>query len=259
LIVTEPFASIQRTNSVGTSCETHLKSLIAARRLLAGDRLPPERELAARLDVSRGTLRGALQSLAEQGVLAARQGSGWVVTPRPEVVASNLAVYLSLEEVTFDQLFAARRAIEPQAAANAAHNHTADQLEAMRRCIKAMRSAPDVSTYVRADADFHALVTAASGNALFSIMLAPTLDLLSSMREDVAAHAEVTAASHHEHDEILAAVEARDPTAAEAAMLHHIDHFVTSGRGLLADDQPSMPAPMSDLGRHRSKHEPLAD
>jgi GntR family transcriptional repressor for pyruvate dehydrogenase complex len=235
--VVDPFDSIERVGGVGASCEAHLKSLIAARRLLAGDRLPPERELAARLDVSRGTLRGALQSLAEQGVLVGRQGSGWVVRPRPDVVATNLAVYLSLEEVTFDQLFAARRAIEPHAAAAAAIHRTTEHLAAMRRCTKAMRSAPDVATYVRADADFHALVTAASGNPLFSVMLAPTLDLLGPMREDVAAHAEVTAASHREHDRILAALAASDSDAARAAMLAHIDHFVTSGHRALAEEE----------------------
>jgi DNA-binding FadR family transcriptional regulator len=243
------FATVERANGLGASCEAHLKSLIAARRLLAGDRLPPERDLAARLDVSRGTLRGALQGLAEQGVLAGRQGSGWIVTPRPDVVATNLAVYLSLEEVTFDQLFAARRAIEPQAAAEAAHHRSAEHLEALRRCVQAMRSASDVATYVRADADFHALVTAASGNPLFSVMLAPTLDLLRSMREDVAAHADVTAASHREHDLILGAVVAGNSAAAQAAMLAHVDHFVVSGRRVLADEQSGRPTPMADLGR----------
>ena len=249
--MTAPFVSIERATGVGASCEAHLKSLIAARRLLAGDRLPPERELAVRLDVSRGTLRGALQSLAEQGVLVGRQGSGWMVSPRPDVVATNLAVYLSLEEVTFDQLFAARRAIEPQAAAEAALHHTAEHLDAMRRCTKAMRSAPDVATYVRADADFHALVTSASGNPLFSVMLAPTLDLLGPMRESVAAHAEVTAASHQEHDEILAALDGSDAEASQAAMLAHIDRFVRSGRRTLAEGESASPAPIAALGRPR--------
>jgi len=248
----EPFASIERATGVGASCEAQLKALIAARRLLAGDRLPPERELAARLDVSRGTLRGALQSLADQGVLAARQGSGWVVTPRPDVVAVNLAVYLSLEEVTFDQLFAARRAIEPHAAAEAARHRSEEQLEALHRCTKVMQGARDVAAYVRADADFHAMVTAASGNPLFSVMLAPTLDLLGAMRADVAAHSEVTAASHREHDHILAALVAGDPDAAQEAMLAHIDHFVASGRRVLADGQPPRPAPMADLERART-------
>jgi GntR family transcriptional repressor for pyruvate dehydrogenase complex len=247
--MSEPFTSVTRGAGVGSTCETHLKALIAARRLLAGDRLPPERELATRLDVSRGTLRGALQSLAEQGVLVGRQGSGWIVSPQREVVAANLAVYLSLEDVTFDQLFAARRAIEPHAAAAAAVHRSQDHVAALHRCIQAMKGAPDVATYVRADADFHALLAAASGNPMFSIMLAPTLDLLSSMREDVAAHPDVTAASHVEHDLIMSAVEAGESEQAQAAMLAHIDRFVESGDRLMADATAEQLTPISTLGR----------
>ncbi len=247
--MSEQFASITRRAGVGSSCEFHLKALIAARRLVIGDRLPPERDLAARLDVSRGTLRGALQSLAEQGILVGRQGSGWIVSPRSDVVATNLAVYLSLEEVTFDELFAARRAIEPPAAATAALTRTDEQLAAMHRCIHAMKSTTDPAAFVRGDADFHALLAAASGNPLFSIMLAPTLDLLGALREDVAAHPEVTAASHVEHDVIVAAIEIGDSDGAHAAMLAHIDRFVENGDRLMSTAAARQATPISVLGR----------
>ena len=248
----ERFTSIERGAAVGYSCEAHIKALIAARRLSTGDRLPPERELAVRLDVSRGTLRGALQSLAEQGILLARQGSGWVVSPQRQIITNNLSVYLSLEDVTFDQLFEARRAIEPHAAAGAATGRTAEQLATMRQCIHVMRNAPDVATYVRADADFHALLAAASGNPMFSIMLSPTLDLLGVLREDVAAHPDVTEASHTEHDLIVTAVAEQDPDRAHHAMLAHIDRFVESGRRLVCDTtQLEVVSPMSSLGRSR--------
>lgn len=251
--MSQPFVGVVRGTGVGSTCEAQLKALIAARRLVVGDRLPPERELAARLDVSRGTLRGALQSLADQGVLVGRQGSGWLVSPRREVVATNLAVYLSLEDITFDQLFAARRAIEPHAAAGAARHRSPEQVAALRRCIQAMKSAPDVATYVRADADFHALLAAASGNPMFSIMLAPTLDLLASLREDVAAHPEVTAASHREHDRIIAAVESADSEGAQAAMLTHIDRFVECGDRLMNEAMADrLTPPISTLGRSQS-------
>ncbi len=250
--MSDRFTSIDRGAAVGYSCEAHLKALIAARRLTSGDRLPPERELAARLDVSRGTLRGALQSLAEQGVLVARQGSGWVVSPQRDVIAKNLAVYLSLEDVTFDQLFAARRAIEPHSAAGAATHRSDEHIASMRHCIHVMRSAPDTGTYVRADADFHALLAVASGNPMFSIMLAPTLDLLGMLREDVAAHPEVTEASHLEHDLIMDAVVGQDAGRAQEAMLAHIDRFVESGRRLVVDSAPEEMSPMSSLGRLRS-------
>ncbi|MGV9387100.1 FadR/GntR family transcriptional regulator [Nonomuraea sp. NPDC003707] len=231
--MSEIFSSVERPRTAAASVEQHLKELIHARRLVAGDRLPPERQLAERLGVNRSTLRSALQSLTEQGVLVARQGAGWVVKPRGEIVAANLAVYLSLEDVSFEQLFAARRAIEPQIAASAAQHRTAEQIEAMRTCISAMRSTSDSESYLQADSDFHAILAAASQNPVFSLLIAPTLQLLHDVRQRLSSEQKVISASHGEHEEILGAVERGDAQAAENAMLRHIDRFVHSGNEVL--------------------------
>ncbi len=231
------FSSVERPRTAASGVEQHLKELIRARRLVTGDHLPPERQLAERLGVNRSTLRGALQSLTEQGVLVARQGAGWVVKPRGEVVAANLAVYLSLEDVTFDQLFAARRAVEPHIAAGAALHRTEEQVAALRTCISAMRSTSDSESYLQADSDFHAILAAASHNPVFSLLIAPTLNLLHDVRQRLSAEHSVIDASHHEHEQILAAVEEGDAQAAENAMLRHIDRFVRSGAKALRDDE----------------------
>lgn len=236
--MTELFSSMERSRTAGQGVEQHIKELIRARRLLAGDKLPPERQLAERLDVSRSTLRGALQSLSEQGIVTGRQGAGWTVEASGHVVAANLAVYLSLEEVSFEQLFAARRAVEPNIAAGAAEHRTAEQIAALRRCIKAMRATTDSEAYLQADSDFHAILAAASQNPVFSLLITPTLNLLQDVRERLSAEATVISASHEEHDQILAAVERGDPAAAHQAMLKHIDRFVTSGHAVLDDDPP---------------------
>ena len=235
--MTEIFSSVERPRTAAAGVEQHLKELIRARRLVAGDRLPPERQLAERLGVNRSTLRGALQSLTEQGVLVGRQGAGWVIQPRGEVVAANLAVYLSLEDVTFDQLFTARRAIEPHIAAGAAQHRTDEQVTALRACISAMRSTTDSGSYLQADSDFHAILAAASQNPVFSLLIGPTLNLLQDVRQRLSAEHSVISASHDEHDQILSAVEKGDAQAAENAMLHHIDRFVLSGSKVLNDDE----------------------
>jgi len=155
--VSELFTSVSRSASAGQAVEQHIKELIKARRLLAGDKLPAERNLAERMGVSRSTLRGALQSLAEQGVLTGRHGAGWTVQARGHIVAANLEVYFSLEEVSFGQLFEARRAIEPHIAAAAAANRTEEQIIALKRCISAMRATSDTQQYLQADSDLHQL------------------------------------------------------------------------------------------------------
>ena len=237
--MTEIFSSVERPRTAAAGVEQHLKELIRARRLVAGDRLPPERQLAERLGVNRSTLRGALQSLTEQGVLEGRQGAGWVVRPRGDVVAANLAVYLSLEDVTFDQLFAARRAIEPHIAAGAAQHRTDEEVSALRACIGAMRSTTDSETYLQADSDFHAILAVASQNPVFSLMITPTLNLLHDVRRRLSAMESVISASHDEHEQILGAVARGDGPAAETAMLRHIDRFVSSSSCVLHEDEPS--------------------
>ena len=224
------FPLLDRPRSAVAGVEQHLKELIRARRLVAGDRLPAERDLAERLGVNRATLRGALQSLADQGVLVGRHGSGWTVEAQGDVVASNLALYLRLEDVSFQHLFDARRAVEPIIAADAAANRTDDQVTAMRACITAMRATTDADSYLQADSDFHALIAAASGNPVFTLLISPTLNLLADVRRRIVGAPGVIAASHSEHEMILAAIERGGADAAREAMLAHISGFVSRAR-----------------------------
>lgn len=225
--MTELFPVLERPRSAVAGVEQHLKELIRARRLVAGDRLPAERQLADRLGVNRSTLRSALQSLADQGVLAGRHGSGWTVEAQGHVVASNLAVYLQLEDVSFQHLFDARRAVEPAIAAGAAEHRSDEQVAAMRACIAAMRATTDADSYLQADSDFHALIAAASGNPVFTLLISPALNLLGDVRRRAVGEPKVIAASHSEHEMILAAIERGDPDAARDAMLTHITSFVS--------------------------------
>ena len=233
------FPVLDRPRSAVAGIEQHLKELIRARRLVAGDQLPAERELAGRLGVNRSTLRSALQSLADQGVLTGRHGSGWTVEAQGHVVASNLAVYLRLEDISFQHLFDARRTVEPAIAAGAAENRTEDQVAAMRACIAAMRAATDSDSYVQADSDFHALIAAASGNPVFTLLISPALNLLGDVRRRIAGKPGVIVASHGEHEMILAAIERGDPDAARDAMLAHITGFVSRSATALSQQRLS--------------------
>jgi DNA-binding FadR family transcriptional regulator len=232
--VTDLFPVLERPRSAVTGVEQHLKELIRARRLVAGDRLPAERQLAERLGVNRSTLRSALRSLADQGVLTGRHGSGWTIEAQGHVIASNLAVYLQLEDVTFQQLFDARRVVEPAIAAGAAEHRTEDQVAAMRACIAAMRATADGDSYLQADSDFHALIAAASANPVFTLLISPALNLLGDVRRRIAGEPSVITASHGEHEMILAAIERADPDAARDAMLAHVSGFVSRGTAVLS-------------------------
>src|SRR5207244_5886157 len=74
---------------------THIRELIMRGALVAGQRLPPERELARRIGVSRPSIRGGLRSLRAKGVLTTRRGSGTYVADGPPTLDSEPLRFLA--------------------------------------------------------------------------------------------------------------------------------------------------------------------
>ena len=91
----------------------HVRALIERGELRPGDRLPPERELAVQLGVSRPSVRAGLRSLAAIGVLQTRHGAGTFITDGPPTLGSEpLSFLAALHGFTRDEMFEARRALE---------------------------------------------------------------------------------------------------------------------------------------------------
>src|SRR3954467_14529327 len=91
-----------------------LIALIIDRQLKAGDRLPPERELAAAMGVSRSSLREALRALTMLGVAEMRHGDGTYLTSlQPDVLMRPVSIVLALSESGLHELFEARKLVEP--------------------------------------------------------------------------------------------------------------------------------------------------
>jgi DNA-binding FadR family transcriptional regulator len=228
------FIEIPRT-STPKAIEDQIKALIVSRQLVAGEALPPERAFAARLGVSRSTLREALRALTEQGIVAARQGSGWLVQPDGATAAGNLAVFFRLEDVTFEQVFEARMANEPAIARLAAERRTDDELAEIVSAQAAMDDPASPEAFLHADTAFHALIATAAHNVLLSFQMTPTMSLLEDARLAVVAH-DGAQTSQPEHRRIVDAIRARDGEAAEAAMRDHIASFARRGREVLAEN-----------------------
>src|SRR6185369_12535913 len=111
-----------------------LREMIHNGELRPGDRLPPERDLAKLLGVSRPTLRAGIRSLAAVGVLESRQGAGTFVVKAdesPVLDSSSLSLMASLHRFTSEEMFEARRALEMAIAGLAAERATGDQLASL--------------------------------------------------------------------------------------------------------------------------------
>src|SRR5260370_1002997 len=121
----------------GTSSEEvvlRLREMIHRRELRPGDRLPPERDLAKLLGVSRPTLRAGIRSLAAIGALQSRQGAGTFVVETddpPSLDSSPLRLMAALHGFTSAEMFEARRALEMSIAGLAAERATGDQMASM--------------------------------------------------------------------------------------------------------------------------------
>lgn len=209
---------------------------ILEQELDAGDRLPAERELAARLGVSRATLSQALVALEVVGVVAVRHGDGTVVTERgvrgAVVPGSALAPGDPAEEITaairahadrLPDVIDARDALETKIAALAAERHTAEDLAGLDAALGAM--AADVAQGgrgVEGDERFHAAVTAAAHAPLLEQMMRAISALVAETRVESLSQPGRPPASLAGHRAIVEAIRAGDPAAAAGAMHDHV-------------------------------------
>ncbi|MFP4635312.1 MAG: FadR/GntR family transcriptional regulator [Nitriliruptoraceae bacterium] len=200
-----------------------LLSHIVQSELEPGDRLPSERELSARLGVSRTTVRHAIVQLRAEGLLDVRHGGGTFLRPldpHAEAVAAVLDRRRRLPEV-----LEARRVLELPIAALAASRRTAEDLAAIDAGLERMRrEIAEEEPGLEGDAEFHAAVTAAAHNPTLAELMEHLSGSITETRSESLAQPGRPPRSLEDHMAIAEAVHAGDPEAAEAAMRRHLDH-----------------------------------
>jgi DNA-binding FadR family transcriptional regulator len=155
-----------------------IKRLVLEGALGPGSRLPIEKELAAQLGVSRGSLREGVRALVHLGVLETRQGAGTYVT---ELDAGRLLSPIGfLAELSTPgnsaQLLGVRRILEAESASLAALAIDADTLDLLADALARADAAigPDgtnVEAFLDADADFHITIARTSGNPALAALI----------------------------------------------------------------------------------------
>lgn len=189
-----------------------------------GSRLPPERDLAKQLGVSRPSVREALIALEVEGYVEVRVGSGVYVIGR----RSATAVTLPTDSGPFE-LIRARWIIESECAALAAKSATKAQLRSMEEALDAMEQDKDEGVMpLENDRRFHLRVAEASGNSALALVVQTLWDqrtgplfLRLEHHFDTPGLWEIAI---REHREVLNAIVKKDPSAARTAMRHHMDH-----------------------------------
>jgi GntR family transcriptional repressor for pyruvate dehydrogenase complex len=183
-----------------------VQALLEEREVAPGDRLPPERQLAVELGVSRSTLREGLRRLVDLGIVEARQGSGTYVAP-----------------LDLDDLLEARLQLEPYAARLAARRRKAKDVTRLDRALAELRARRgDPAAFAAADARLHQAVTEAAGSVALRVLLAALADLLRRSRDTTASDPAVRAAAMVQLERLVEAIRAGDAVGAEGAMRAHL-------------------------------------
>lgn len=202
-----------------------LRSYIAEGGYKPGDRLESERDLIVRLDVTRARLRKALDMLEHEGAIWRHVGKGtFIASPSVSSGPSNLKM-LS-QQVTPVQLMRARLSLEPAIAREAALHASEEAVRKLKQSRDRASEAPNWDEYEAQDDNFHRNLAEATDN----VLLLSLFDHLNAVRRAVAWNMVVrssdrpprTHSSFAEHDAIVAAIEARDPKAAQDAMRAHL-------------------------------------
>lgn len=189
---------------------------------LPGDRLPSEREIAERLEVSRETVRDAIKVLEKEGYVVSRRGAtgGIAVTGLGGPVARNLA-HLQQNQESIVHLMDFRRANECLAARLAARLRTDDDLKQIAHAIDDLKVAEDIPRFRKADARFHLAVAVASRNPYVERAIVDARDAI-FLWHGKRSYNLILHTTLRGHEKILDAITARDPDGAAAAMDDHL-------------------------------------
>ncbi len=216
--------------SVAEMVARRILDMVSARALKPGDQLPPERELAESLGVSRPSVREAIRGLAILGVVQSRQGGGAYITKLDgDALLGPIQFFLSLEDVNIRELYDARSLIESDVARRAAVHMDAGTLAQLESILLQQKETlTDARAFRLSDFSFHEAIWGGCGNA-FLKRIGETLNVLGlEFRKRASETAGVLAQSFADHRRLLDALQARDPEAAAKAAEVHMQNVYQS-------------------------------
>ena len=221
------YKPLSRHTGLSSRVKDQILEMISEGSLGPGDKLPPERELATLLGVSRNVVREGLRGLADMNIVEVRHGSGvFIASLDIESLIEPLAFAVSLEQVALRSLVEARLVFEPGITALAALRASAEDLSALQDVVERSRrsAAKFPGRFLEVDIEFHGAILRMCGNPFLTRIMESVGQLARSRRELTNDVPSMRAIAQADHEAIIAALVARDPQAARAAMQRHLEH-----------------------------------
>jgi len=207
-----------------------IMDLIKSNELKPGDKLPPERELAEKFSISRGSLREAFRVLESKGLIKSKPGGGrFIREVKKEALIDTENVILNLEKSSILEFLEAREIFEVRVVEFAAERATAEEVKVIEEVFSKVseevgtedRDAED-GEKIELDTEFHLAIARASHNFVFINIMRLHLDLLKDTREKTWQIPGRREEQQEEHQAILQAIKEHNTKKAGEAMLKHL-------------------------------------
>jgi GntR family transcriptional repressor for pyruvate dehydrogenase complex len=222
-----------RVSSPYSRIVVQIERLIEDRRLTAGDRLPPERELAQLLGVSRPSVREAVRTMQGLGQVRVQHGTGvWIL---PGYAIRTMA---GAEEIGMRDLFSMREVLEVPAAGWAADHATPEAVRELSDILDRMVGSEDFEELRNLDIAFHLRIAEQAGNRFLLRMVGIMHEMLRTGMETTLRIPSRRKRSRVEHRRIADAIARSDAAAARRAMATHIRNAAAAGLRQLQQGEP---------------------
>jgi GntR family transcriptional repressor for pyruvate dehydrogenase complex len=207
-----------------TRVVNHVRTLIESGELQPGDKIPPEREFARKLRISRASLRAGIGYLAAMGVMDIRHGVGtFVANGPPEIGKSSLSLVGALHGFQSWQMFETRRILESELAALAAERGREQHFASLSEEVAEMyATVDDPMEYLIHDVRFHRIIAQASGNPILAALMETITSALYDERRKTAERSRDLRESANLHREIYRAIRSRNAAEARTVMERHL-------------------------------------
>lgn len=208
-----------------------LRELIYRGNLKPGDKMMSERELAQAMEVSRSTIRDAIQRLVAMGMIVHKQGQGTFVKSIDPKEETSISKMMQIQDASIDDLLEVRMGLECNAAALAAQRADESDITAMDHSIEEMKKEIASGRHgTEADTSFHMAIAYAAKNPLQILIMRNFYDyLFHGIRENLNHLYEDMENIDNilkQHLRIKEAITSRDSYQAYTAMKDHIDFVV---------------------------------
>jgi len=235
-MVSPKFQPIKQ-EKISTKIAEQIKTLINSGELKPGDALPPERELVKVFNVSRASLREALNSLAGMGFLEMSQQHRTIVKSLAAGrITDPLQHLLKEDNQTVFELIEVRKAVETWSAYHAARRATADDITQLEKSVESMRLKIEQGiNVVEDDANFHLAISEATHNKIQTHLMFSIYDIL---KEFLGKYLESIEMSdiYDQHCKVVEAVKRKDPDLAAVRMREHLDYVKSRVKELASQD-----------------------